>query len=176
ILPLSCLCSADSKSNSSIRFPLPTATRVSSGWRASISMRMDIEYSPGARGQRSNAAARNCDGLRLREGGMSGKRLCSVSHPANLGRERAGRFSWERTMGVLWHHSSVNLVEPRSIAPAAAHVPRRTPETDIAVSIRACAPQPLVREECWPLDAQFRINHSCVIQAFGFNDLAGFDE
>jgi hypothetical protein len=42
-IPLSCLCSADSKSNSSIRFPWTTATRVSSGWRASISMRVVIE-------------------------------------------------------------------------------------------------------------------------------------
>jgi hypothetical protein len=50
-------------------------------------------------------------------------------------------------MGVQWHHSSVNLVEPRSIALAAAHLLRRLPETDIAVSIRACPPQPLQQQE-----------------------------
>ena len=47
---------------------------------------------------------------------MNGKRLCSMGHPAPLRGERASRTLAERTMGVLWHHSSVNLVEPRSIA------------------------------------------------------------
>ncbi|HET7281760.1 MAG TPA: hypothetical protein VFI67_05515 [Sphingomicrobium sp.] len=41
---------------------------------------------------------------------MNGKRLCSMDHPAPLREERAGRTFGERTMGVLWHHSSVNLV------------------------------------------------------------------
>jgi hypothetical protein len=86
-------------------------------------MRMDIENSPGARGQRNGAAARNNDDLASREGRMNGKRLCSISHPAIIRRERAGRFLSERTMGVLWTHSSVNLVEPRSIALAAAASP-----------------------------------------------------
>src|SRR4051812_32058959 len=102
-----------------------TATRVSSGWRASISMRMDIEYSPGARGQRMSAAAREIDGPGFLQGRMNGKRLCSVGHPAAVRRERAGRSFGERTMGVLWRHSSVNLVEPRSIALAAARILRR---------------------------------------------------
>jgi hypothetical protein len=79
-------------------------------------MRMDIEYSPGARGQRSGAAAREIDSRRFGEGRMSGKRLCSVDHPAALCRERACRTMKERTVGVLWRHSSVNLVEHRSIA------------------------------------------------------------
>jgi len=35
---------------------LTTATRVSSRWRASINMRMDIKYSPGARSCRQAAA------------------------------------------------------------------------------------------------------------------------
>ena len=78
-------------------------------------MRMDIEYSPAARGQRMTAAARDCDGLepnkiRTGEGRIRGKRLCSMDHPAPLREERAGRTFGERTMGVLWHHSSVNLV------------------------------------------------------------------
>jgi hypothetical protein len=73
-------------------------------------MRMDIENSPGARGQRNSAAARNLDGLRPDEGGMNGKRFCSMDHPAVVRGERAGRTFGERTMGVLWRHSSVNLV------------------------------------------------------------------
>jgi hypothetical protein len=76
-------------------------------------MRMDIEYSPGARAQRESTAWRDKIGLALGEGRMDEKRLCSVGHPAALCGERAGRFLAERTMGVLWHHSSVNLVEPR---------------------------------------------------------------
>ena len=43
---------------------------------------------------------------------MIGKRLCSMSHPAPVRGERA-RFIEERMKGVLWRHSSVNLVEPR---------------------------------------------------------------
>jgi hypothetical protein len=39
-----------------------------------------------------------------------------MGHPAAICGERAGRFFGKRTMGVLWRHSSVNLVEPRSIA------------------------------------------------------------
>jgi len=73
---------------------------------------MDIEYSPGARGQRMSAAARDCNGLAASEDWMNGKRLCSMGHPAFCG-ERARRAWKERTMGVLWHHSSVNLVKPR---------------------------------------------------------------
>jgi hypothetical protein len=86
-------------------------------------MRMDIEYSPGAPLQRIGAAARENDGLRFREGRMSGKRLCSVGHPAQFRGERAGRFLNKRTMGVLWRHSSVNLVKPRSIALAGLDFP-----------------------------------------------------
>jgi hypothetical protein len=63
-------------------------------------MRMDIEFSPGARGQRNGAAARDSDGLAGREDWMNGKRLCSMSHPAFCG-ERARRAFQQRTMGVL---------------------------------------------------------------------------
>src|SRR6185437_11106625 len=66
MFPLSCLCSEDSKSNSSIRFPLTTATRVSSGWRASISMRIDIENSPGAAARPWDQRARHCLGQQVR--------------------------------------------------------------------------------------------------------------
>jgi len=61
---------------------------------------MDIEFSPGARGQRCGAAARDYDGLAGREDWMDGKRLCSKGHPAICG-ERASRTFRERTMGVL---------------------------------------------------------------------------
>ena len=79
---------------------------------------------------------------------MNEKRLCSKRHPAVVRGERAGRTIRERTMGVLWRHSSVNLVEPRSIALAAARFPRRLPETGIAVSILAVTPQ-LLPERSW---------------------------
>jgi hypothetical protein len=72
---------------------------------------------------------------------MNGKRLCSTGHPAVVRGERAGRTFRERTMGVLWRHSSVNLVEPRSIALAAARFPRRLPKIEIAVSITGLTPQ-----------------------------------
>jgi len=51
-------------------------------------------------------------------GGMTGKRFCSARHPAPLRRER--RFTEELMKGILWRHSSFNLVEPRSFAPGAA--------------------------------------------------------
>ena len=66
---------------------------------------------------------------------MSGKRLCSMIHPATLREERASRFLSERAMGVLWRHSSVNLVESRSIALAATRILRRLPKINEAVSI-----------------------------------------
>jgi hypothetical protein len=86
-------------------------------------MRIDIEFSPGARGQRVSAAAREIDGPGFLQGRMNGKRLCSMNHAATIRGERASRFLSERTMGVLWRHSNVNLVKPRSIALAAAASP-----------------------------------------------------
>jgi hypothetical protein len=44
--------------------------------------------------------------------------LCSTRHPATVRGER--RFIEERTKGVLWRHSSVNLVEPLPVALVAA--------------------------------------------------------
>jgi hypothetical protein len=86
-------------------------------------MRMDIEISPAARVQRSNAPSRDDWGLDADElagvdGRMNGKRVCSLGHPAVV---RGGRrFIKERMKGVLWHHSSFNLVKPRPFAPSAA--------------------------------------------------------
>src|SRR4051794_6661777 len=133
MLPLSCLCSADSKSNSSIRVPLTTATRVSSGWRASISMRIDIENSPGARTRPLEAAARHVYGHAGADrsaggGGIGEKCLCCTGHPASFREEHARRPHRERSLGVLWHHASVNLVQPRTFALAAASSPRRLPK------------------------------------------------
>jgi hypothetical protein len=60
---------------------------------------------------------------------MNEKRLCSMNHPATSRGERARRFFAERTLGVLWCHSSVNLVGPRSIALAGLNILRRLPKT-----------------------------------------------
>jgi hypothetical protein len=49
---------------------------------------------------------------------MTGKRVCSARHLAAVRKGR--RFTEERMKGSLWRHSSVNLVEPRRVAPAAA--------------------------------------------------------
>jgi hypothetical protein len=105
-------------------------------------MRMDIEYSPGALGQRICAAARDSDGPRSCDGVISGKRLCSMGHPAVFRRERAGRSFGKRTMGVLWRHWNVNLVKPRSIALAGPRILRRLPKINEAVSIPESSPQP----------------------------------
>jgi len=86
-------------------------------------MRMDIEISPGARLERSDAGSRDDWGLAARilagcDGRMIGKRVCSGRHFASVREER--RFIIERMNGVLWRHSSFNLVEPRPFAPSAA--------------------------------------------------------
>jgi hypothetical protein len=133
---------------------------------------MDIEFSPGARGQRSGAAARNLDGFRSGGSRMNGKRLCSMGHPTPQRGERARRTVKERAMGVLWLHSSVNLVEPRSIALAAALILRRLPK----IKFRLAPPSPRRnRGGRWPpgislrvrysafRGEQFRINHVRVI-------------
>ena len=116
---------------------------------------------------------------------MNGKRLCPMNHPANIRGERASRFLSERAMGVLWRHSSVNLVEPRSIALAGLDFLQQLPEITNAVSITAPASQPAQRLfsggehhknlEIFarPAQSQFRLNDIGVIQAFGFNDLGG---
>jgi hypothetical protein len=96
-------------------------------------MRMDIEISPCAPVQRGNAPSRDDWGLAGRvlagcDGRMTGKRLCSMSHPAPV---RGGRrFIEERMKGSLWRHSSFNLVEPRSVAPSAAEFPGISPKIE----------------------------------------------
>lgn len=55
-------------------------------------------------------------------------RVCSRGHPAPVRKGR--RFIEVRMKGSLWRHSSFNLVEPRRVAPSAAFIPRRSPETD----------------------------------------------
>jgi len=89
---------------------------------------MDIEISPGAPGQLSDAAARDDWGRAGSNGGIQKKRCCSKGHFA-IGREERGRrFSKERAGGVLGRHSSVNLVGPRPLQLAAAQVLRRMPK------------------------------------------------
>src|SRR6516165_7597654 len=65
ILPRSCLRVADSKSNSSTRWPRRTTTRVSSGCAASTSILLGIDRSLDGRlaGARRNKAARAEPGL-----------------------------------------------------------------------------------------------------------------
>lgn len=62
--------------------------------------------------------------------------------PATVRGKRTRRLLEERTKGVLWIHASVNLVEPRTIASAAAVSPARAGDR-ISVSIPESAPQPL---------------------------------
>src|ERR1700730_2257649 len=71
MLPRSCLRLADSKSNSSTRWPRSTATRVSSGWVASISILLGIDQSLArrrARGRSSLRTARSDTGLTVVKG------------------------------------------------------------------------------------------------------------
>jgi hypothetical protein len=107
-----------------------------------------------------SAAAREIDGPGFLQGRMNGKCLCSMGHPAALREERAGRFFGKRTMGVLWRHSSVNLVEPRSIALAATRIPRRLPKINEAVSISGYAPQPAQRS--FPKRSERKCEHFCL--------------
>jgi hypothetical protein len=120
-------------------------------------MRMDIENSPGARGAAKGAAARDLDGHRLGDGRISGKRLCSIAIPRSFAGTRRRTFG-ERAMGVLWHHSSVNLVKP-----GPSHWPRRClqrlPEIAKAVSIPATGRNRRSMTNKWRLQPQFRINH-----------------
>jgi hypothetical protein len=75
-------------------------------------MRIDIEISPSARVQRWNAASRDDWGLAAGiqigcDGRMTGKRVCSMRHPAIVREER--RFTEVRMKGSQWRHSSFNL-------------------------------------------------------------------
>ena len=75
---------------------------------------------------------------------MNEKRLCSMGHPAAVHRERVRRFFKWQTNGVLWRHSSVNLVDPQSIALAAANSSAAA-EDQNAVSITGFSLQPAER-------------------------------
>ena len=92
---------------------------------------------------------------------MNGKRLCSTGHPAPLRRERTGRTFRERTLGVLWLHSSVNLVVPRQSHWPGRIFPRRLPEITKAVSITDTQPQP----------AEKRIASLSRVKRWGFSRL-----
>jgi hypothetical protein len=86
-------------------------------------MRIDIEISPGAGLELSDAQSRDDWGpaagiLAGCDDRMTGKRVCSGRHSAPLRGKR--RFTEERMKGILWRHSSFNLVDPRSVAPSAA--------------------------------------------------------
>src|SRR4029079_4298983 len=124
-----------------------TATRVSSRWRASISMRMDIENSPGAPVRVLNAGARNDWGHARGatagdDGEMRWKRVCCIRHPAAVRGKHARHRIIVAARGVLWRHASVNLVQPRTFTLAAARIPRRQAEDQTSVSIRCGWPQP----------------------------------
>src|SRR3974390_3011534 len=56
MLPRSCLRLADSKSNSSTRFPRTTTTRVSSGWVASMSILLALDVTHGGASARTRPA------------------------------------------------------------------------------------------------------------------------
>ncbi len=119
-MPLSCLRSADSKSNSSIRLPLTTATRVSSRWRASISIRVVIMKSPRARRaqwQPSRAVNRMGGGAGRRSAGNNGKRAAlsrSIGNGAGADPRHRDPTGKGRSVSGVDHmrHASVNLVGP----------------------------------------------------------------
>src|SRR5262249_51481835 len=80
MLPRSCLRLADSKSNSSTRFPRTTTTRVSSGWVASMSILLAIansSWGAPARGAPTRTAPRRAAPRGARQndgrGGLSGR-------------------------------------------------------------------------------------------------------
>src|SRR5215467_11477376 len=110
MLPRSCLRLADSKSNSSTRFPRTTTTRVSSGWVASMSILLAID---------------------LTLGGASG---CARSPPRRRS-EHAGRTElWVETNG-----RQRAMRRARMRGPAAAHSvlvghPRHDSDLDGATS------------------------------------------
>jgi hypothetical protein len=93
-------------------------------------MRMDIENSPGARVPPDMAPARDYWGpagsnLAAGDGEMTGLRFCSMGHSSAVHGECVRRSSEERSKGILWRHSSFDLVEsiavePRCVAPSAA--------------------------------------------------------
>src|SRR5215467_14596862 len=107
MLPRSCLRLADSKSNSSTRWPRRTTTRVSSGWVASTSILLDIDQSlddrlahrSPPRGRRKTprpetglTVVERLGAVRARERRVAGKRACTDrrnGHGAVCGRHGA---------------------------------------------------------------------------------------
>jgi len=98
---------------------------------------MDIEISPGAPAQLSDAAARDNWGHAFGDGGIQEKRCCSNGDFAIWREERVRRFSEERAGNVLRRHSSVNLVRPRPLQLAAAQVLRRMPKISVRLASRS---------------------------------------
>src|ERR1700724_3140248 len=83
MLPRSCLRLADSKSNSSTRFPRTTTTRVSSGWVASMSILLAIELTlEGAPASARPAPWRRRAEDAMRRGGLRGR---SAAHSVLVG-------------------------------------------------------------------------------------------
>jgi len=68
-------------------------------------------------------------------------------------------------MGVLWLHSSVNLVEPRSIALAAALILRRLPK----IKFRLAPPSPRRNRVA---DGRPALVYGCVIPPSGASNFA----
>ena len=79
-------------------------------------------------------------------------------------------------MGVLWRHSSVNLVKPGSIALASAFVSSGCRRSQKRLAFPLLCRNRRSMKNKWLLQPQFPINHYGMIQAFGFNDLAGINE
>src|SRR5215469_16570233 len=111
MLPRSCLRLADSKSNSSTRFPRTTTTRVSSGWVASMSILLAIDVTrDGASARAGPARQRQAEDVmgrtelwvetqhrlrgarRMRMRGRSAAHLDLVGH----GRHQSGDLKMER--------------------------------------------------------------------------------
>ena len=78
-------------------------------------------------------------------------------------------------MGVLWRHSSVNLVKPRSIALAGPNLPRQLPEIALRLASwvrsrnrrNSHAQCSFLVEMCQFRALQFPINQIRVIEALG---------
>src|SRR5258707_2913504 len=93
MLPRSCLRLADSKSNSSTRFPRSTTTRVSSGWVASMSILLAIDLSLGGASDRARPAPerRRAENLKGRTGWWVERESLGREPGCELRQERARR-------------------------------------------------------------------------------------
>ena len=63
--------------------------------------------------------------------------LCPMRHPAVSRGEHARRLENEQGVGVLWRHSGVNLVEPRSFT-----VARQMPRPSAGMQSRLASRRP----------------------------------